>query len=183
MTLDDFKWHGMDFSQSQLSKEKLMGMLGVNKNAELKKIKAQMIIETVAWTGFLAVYYDFFDGHLKPATWNALLVLAVGLVLVHNLLSYRITNNPVNGSNILDSLRNYLVKIKRYAYVSIGARVTALLTVFGFFMSSLEAFEPRHYWALICLGVLVLVQALVLWKTWSKRIVTIANAYGEVLSS
>ena len=186
MNLEDLKWSNWSdsgFPNEKISKQKLIGMLAVNKNPVLKRIKIQLIIESIAWTGFLAIYYDFFDGHLRTWYWNVLLIFAVGLLLIHNLLGYQVTNNPINGMNILDSLRKYLKKIRKYAYLSISARVFAIVIVFGYFLSALDAFEVRHYWSLGFLMVLVTIQAYLLWKVWSKRIDFITSKYDQLVKN
>lgn len=182
MNLDDLKWRNANFEDEQVTKGALLNMLNVNNHPTLKKIKSQMIIESVAWIGFLAFYYDFFDGHLKPVLWNLLLIIAVGLLLIHNLLGYQVTNNPINGHNILDSLRNYLKKIRSYSYLSISTRVFALIIIFGYFLSGVESFESRHYWSIGLLPLFVLTQVYFLWRVWSKRINTISSKYGQLIN-
>ena len=183
MNLDDLKWSNEDFANEQISKEKLLGMLHVNRHPVLKRIKIQLIIESIAWTAFLGLYYDLFDGHLRPWTWNVLLISAVGLLLIHNLLGYRVTDNPVNGSNILDSLRSYLKRIRKYAYLSIGARVFAISIIYGYFLSALEVFEVRHYWSLGFFLILVTIQVYALWRVWSERINTITMKYDQLIQN
>lgn len=182
MKLDDLKWSNSGFDNEQISKEKLIGMLNVNKHPVLKRIKIQLIIESIAWASFLAIYYDFFDGHLRTWFWNALLILSIGMLLIHNLLGYQVTNNPINGRNILDSLRRYIKRIRIYAYLSISARVFAIIIIFGYFLSALDAFEVRHYWSLGFLLALVFIQAYLLWRVWSNRISFIKLKYDQLLN-
>ena len=182
MNLDDLKWSNSKFANEQISKEKLIGMLSVKKHPVLKSIKIQLIIESIAWTSFLAIYYDFFDGHLRTWFWNVLLIFAIGLLLIHNLLGYQVTNNPINGINIVDSLRSYLKRIRKYAYLSISSRIFAIIIIFGYFLSALDAFEVRHYWSLGFLLALVLIQAYFLWRVWSKRIYFITSKYDQLVN-
>lgn len=179
--LENLKSNYVAAEAEQFSNEDLIAMLSVNKHPSLKGIRNQLIIESIFWIGFLAFYYDMFDGHLKPTLWNVLLVLAVGFLLVHNLLGYRITNNPINGSNITRSLMNYLNRIRKYAYLSISARVFALLILFGYFFSGLESIESRHYWSIGAIGLIVAIQVYFLWRVWSKRIASITSSYAELV--
>lgn len=112
--MEDLKWHNFPFDEDKISKDELLGMLRVNKHPILKRIKNQLIIENIAWTCFLAIYDDFFDGHLRISFCNGILILAVGMLLIHNLLGYKVTNNPINGKNILDSLKAYLKNMPTY---------------------------------------------------------------------
>src|SRR5699024_5390209 len=107
MNLENLKSTFNSASQAPISKEALLRMLNVNRHPSLKAIRIQLMIESIAWIIFLACFYNFFDGHLKPAIWTIALVLAVGLLLVHNAAGYKITNNPINGINIVESLANY----------------------------------------------------------------------------
>lgn len=182
MNLDELKWSNSTFASEEISKEKLIDMLSVNKHPVMKRIKIQLIIESIAWTSFLAIYYDFFDGHLRTWDWNVLLIVAIGLLLIHNLLGYQVTNNPINGINILDSLRNYLNKIRKYAYLSISARIFAVIVMFGYFSSTIDAFEVRHYWSLGFVLMLVSIQAYILWRVWSKRINFITSKYDQLVN-
>lgn len=84
--------------------EELRKMLQENRHPVLKGIRLQMIIETTAWTIFLFVYYDMFDGHRKPLYLNALLVTAVLLLLLHSITGYLSAKNLVSGNNLKQSL-------------------------------------------------------------------------------
>lgn len=182
MNLDDFKWKNTSFTDEQISNETLVSMLGVNKHPVLKKIKTQLIIESITWTAFLAVYYDFFDGHLRSGLWNSLLVVAICLLLIHNMLGYRVTNNPISGNNISKSLSNYLQKIRKYAYVSVTARVVAILIIHGYFLSAMDQLETRHYWITVFLTLLIVIQVVFLWRIWSKRINLITTKYKQLVN-
>jgi len=180
-SLEDFKSKYGTVEEEQFSKEDLISMLRVNKHPSLKRIRNQLMIESIFWIGFLAFYYDFFDGHLKPFLWNVLLVLAIGLLLIHNLLGYQVTHNPINGSNIIKSLMNYLNRIRKYAYLSISTRVFAVLILFGYFLSGIESLESQHYWSIGLIGLTVVIQIYFLWRVWSKRIDSITSSYSDLL--
>ena len=133
-----------------------------------KSIKAQLIIETVFWTVFTAVYYDFFDGHLKSVFWNFLLLAAVCFILTHNALGFKIVNNPINGQTIVESLKNYQSRIKTYAVVSIVSRVLAIAILLGYFISTITLTNEK----IISLGFIAFifpVQIYLLNRVWKKR--------------
>lgn len=181
MNLENLKSNFNSSSPSPVSKEALLSMLDVNQHPALKKIRIQLMIESIAWIVFLACYYNFFDGHLKPAIWNIALVLAVGLLLVHNAAGYQITNNPINGINIAESLANYYHRLKKYAYVSIASRALAIGILFGYFLSGLESLEQRHYISMGVGAVVIAIQVFLLWRIWSKRIATISSRYEQII--
>src|SRR5690554_1753414 len=181
MDLENLKSNFNSASQAPISKEALLRMLNVNQHPSLRAIRIQLMIESIFWITFLACFYNFFDGHLKPPIWNIALVLAVGLLLVHNAAGYKITNNPINGINIVASLSNYYHRLKKYAYLSIASRALAISIMFGFFMSGLESFGQRHYISMGLAGVVIAIQVFVLWRIWSKRISTITSRYEQII--
>ena len=181
MNLENLKSNFNSSSSSPISKEALLSMLNVNNHPALKAIKIQLMIESIAWIIFLACFYNFFDGHLKPVIWNIALVLAVGLLLVHNVAGYQITNNPINGINIAESLTNYYHQLKKYAYLSIASRALAIAILFGYFMSGLESLEQRHYITMGVAGAVIGIQVFVLWRIWAKRISTITSRYEQIV--
>jgi hypothetical protein len=181
MNLEELKSNFNSPSPSPISKDTLLTMLDVNQHPTLKAIKIQLMIESIVWILFLACFYNFFDGHLKPAVWNIALVLAVGLLLVHNAAGYLVTNNPINGINIAESLTNYYKRLKKYAYLSIASRALAIGILFGYFLSGLQSLEQRHYISMGVAGVVIVIQVLLLWRIWSKRISTITSRYEQIV--
>lgn len=181
MNLENLKSNFNSSSPAPINKEALLSMLDVNRHPALKTIRIQLMMESIIWIVFLSCFYNFFDGHLKPAVWNIALVLAVGLILVHNTAGYLITNNPINGKNIAESLTNYYHQLKKYAYLSIVSRALAISILFGYFLSGLESLEQRHYISMGVAGVVIAIQVFVLWRIWSKRISTITEKYGQIV--
>lgn len=181
MELDDLKSSFRNAGKGQLSRSSLEKMMLGHHHPVLKGIRRQLIIESVLWTLFLAVYYDFFDGHLKSPAWNMLLVLSVAGMLVHNVLGYRVSRNPIKADNILRSLEKYLNQIRKYSKVSIASRVLAIAMLFGYFISTIELTEEK-YWSLGLLGLIFPVQAYLLNIVWSKRINTVNEVYQKLKS-
>ncbi len=181
MNLENLKSSYKSQNFEEVSKDVLMNMVAVNQHPILRGIRRQLIIESIGWLAFLALYYNLFDGHLRPVYWNILLILAVGLVMVHNLLGYRITNNPVNGSNLLESLRNYLKRMRRYSNVSISTRVLAIAMIFGFFLSTADFAGPRSYWIVFGMLLVLVIQIYLLHRMWSKRIRIITEKYRQFM--
>ena len=174
MDLEALKSDYINAGKEKMDRERLRGMINANRHPVLKRIKIQLILESSLWACFLAVYYNFFDGHLKSPLWNSLLVIAVVLLLVHNFLGYRIANNPINGPNIRLSLKNYLKRIRKYSIISMITRVMAIIIIFGYFLSSVESYESKHYWSFVFFILLIGIQIYLLKRIWFKRINKIA---------
>jgi len=180
MNLDELKFGNTKLSNETYSKNKLAGMIHTSQHPILKRIRIQLTIETIGWSLFLALYYNLFDGHLRSPLWNGLLILAICLLLIHNLMGYRVINQPVNGLNILESLRNYVGKVRKYAMVSISTKVLGFTIILGYFMSTLSTFQSRHYWGILIILIFLLAQVLVLWRIWSHRINQIQSRYEQL---
>lgn len=183
MDLEELKSDYLKAGKEKMDKEHLHRMISANRHPVLRRIKIQLILESSFWAIFLAVYYNFFDGHLKSPLWNSLLIISVVLILVHNLLGYRITNIPINKPNVRLTLKNYLERIRKYAIISMFTRVLAITMIFGYFMSSIEAYENKHYWSLVFLILLITIQIYLLKSVWSKRINRVALTYEQLSSN
>lgn len=135
----------------------------------LKGIRKQLIIETVIFTLFLFVYYDFFDGHRKPLFANVVLVMGLLVAIIHNILGYVLTRRPVMGDTIKESLKVKLASLKTYAVVSVGCRVLVAGCLLLFFMQVVR-FTMEKYWMLAAILLVFIVQLVLLGRIWMKRI-------------
>lgn len=169
MELDDLKSDWKNLTSDTKPTEDLRQMIQENNHPVLKGIKKQLVIETALFTILLLAYYSGFDGSQKPLYANIVLVAAILLVIVHNILGYLSAQNIVAGSNLKESLKNYLTKVKRYALVSVASRVIAFICLIAFFGSTVSFSGSKH---LVLLGVLLIVsvQVFFLSKIWKKRI-------------
>lgn len=168
MEIEHLKSDFQNAGKTSVNKENIQKMIEDNNHPVLKSIKKQLLIETVLWAIFLAVYYNIFDGHLKSALWNILLVVAVLFILVHNALGFKITSNPINGETILESLKNYQTKIQRYAMISIVTRVLAIAILLGYFMSTIT-FTQEKLFSLGLIALIFPIQIYLLQRVWAKR--------------
>lgn len=153
---------------------KSMGNLGKMRHPSnhpvLKKIRLQLIIESLLWAFILIVFYDFFDGHLRSFFWNVLLAISIILLLTHNFLGYLLVQKPINDDNIKSSLKGYLVKIKKYSIVSIVSRVLTVV-IFMLYLTSNSNWDVDKLWTFIGFFILlILTQIFLLGKIWHKRI-------------
>lgn len=141
----------------------------------LKRVRRQLIIETIAYTFFLLAYYDLFDGDQKPLYVNALLVAAMLFALVHTLTGYKLAKAGIAGNDIRQALRNQLSKLKGYAFISVVSRALAAGCLL-FFFTSIITFTVEKYWLLAAILVIFVIQLLLLSKVWLNRIKQIKNA-------
>jgi hypothetical protein len=168
MKLGNLKSVYQNTGKVALNKENIQKMISENNYPVAKSLKKQLLIETVLWTIFIAVYYDIFDGHLKSLFWTLLLVAAVAFVLVHNALGFYVINNPINGETILESLKNYQNKIKNYTVVSIVSRVFAIAILLGYFISTIT-FTKEKIISLSFIFLVFPIQIYLLYRVWAKR--------------
>jgi len=135
----------------------------------LKDIRRQLLFETVGFTLFLLVYYDFFDGDRKPLYANLLLAGAMLLVIGHNIAGYRLVRRGVNDGSIRHSLEERLSHIKTFAFVSIAARVL-IMTCMCIFFISVIAPDTQLYRLLAMVAAIFAIQITLLSRIWRRRI-------------
>lgn len=160
-------WQQM--SAGQRSNTELHAMMKESTHPVLKRIRKQLIIETIAFTAFLFVYYDFFDGDRKPVYANVLLVSAMVLVILHNILGYIMAKRSIDGDNLKQSLQHQLAKMKTYAVLSIAARILMVNCLLLFF-ASVITFTTQKNWLLAGIIAIMTVQLVLLAAIWLKRI-------------
>lgn len=135
----------------------------------LKGIRRQLIFETVGFTLFLLVYYDFFDGDRKPLYANLVLAGAMLLVIGHNIIGYRLAGRGIKDSDIRQSLEERLSGIKAYAIASIATRVL-VMTCLCIFFTSVVRLDTQRYQLLALIAVIFAIQIALLSRIWWKRI-------------
>jgi hypothetical protein len=169
MEQDAFKsaWQGMDANRK--TNKELSSMMQESAHPVLKRIRKQLILETVSFTAFLLVYYNAFDGDRKPFSANMLLVMAMLFVIAHNIMGYILTRRPVNGNTVKQSLNKQLLKLKTYAAVSVASRVLSAACLLLFF-TSVITFTTNKYWMLAAIILLFVIQIIVLSGIWIKRV-------------
>lgn len=160
-------WQGI--TTNRKTNMELNSMMRESGHPVLKRIRKQLILETLSFTVLLFVYYDFFDGDRKPFYANVLLVTAILFVLLHNIVGYVLTKHPVKGNSIKQSLENQLLKLKAYAAVSVASRVLTVACLLLFF-TSVITFTTDKYWMLAAIILLLVIQIALLSGIWMKRI-------------
>jgi hypothetical protein len=147
----------------------LIAMLRDGQHPVLKHIRRQLIIESIAFTIFLSLYYNLFDGDRKPLYANLLIAGSMLLVIIHNILGYVFTKRSITGNTIKQSLEHHLVTLKKHAVLSIMCRALMAGCLLAFF-ASVISFNTSKYWALAAIVAIFLVQLIALWGIWLKRI-------------
>jgi hypothetical protein len=148
------------------------------KNPVLKDIRRQLTIESIAYTIFLIVYYNIFDGNNKSFLLNAILVISVSFILLHNISGYIITKNNVYATNLKQSLTTYLKRIKRFAVLAIVSRALAFSGIMLFFMANITWTSGKYYLLVLIIGLLG-IQIFSLRKIWAGRINKIRRILAE----
>lgn len=174
MNMDEFKSAWNDASGNMPPQRPV-----IIKNPVLQQVKRQLLIEGGAWTVFLAVFYDFFDGDRKPLYLNILLVAAILLMQVHNLVGYLAARNVISAGNLKTSLRTYAAKLRAFGLTAAGCRLAAIGILLWFF-TSVITFTTAKYWLLAGATALVLVQAYAQYRIWTGRAKRVEEAVASL---
>ena len=161
------EWQGM--ATAPKSNEALKSMMLERAHPVLKRIRRQLIIEIIAFTVFLLVYYDFFDGNRKPVYANVLLVMGLLFVVINNIAGYMLTRMPAAGNTIKQQLASHLTKIKTFSIITILIRMLAAGCLLLFFTSAIKFTEVK-YWILTAVILVLVIQLTLLSRIWAKRI-------------
>ena len=158
----------------------IQSMIQVGDHPVLKRIRRQLIIETVAFAALLLVYYDIFDGDRKPFVANVLLVAGLVLSIVHNLIGYRLTGSRLQGGTLIASVQKQLAKMKTYAVFSVLSRGMAGGCLL-FFFSMAITYTTNKYWILAGIVLLFVIQLFLLYRVWARRIGELQQTVGNLL--
>ncbi|WP_276484332.1 hypothetical protein [Paraflavitalea pollutisoli] len=159
------------------NQENIRKMMIANNHPVQQAIRKQLIIETLAFTGLLAVYYNIFDGHEKPLFANILLVAALLVAILHNIIGYRFSRQQVRGNNLQQSLTAAITKWRNYAIGSIASRAVTATCLLVFFTTIIQL-TPVKTWLLVGAIVVCAGQLLLLIRLWVRRISQLKQATG-----
>ena len=146
----------------------------------MNRIRIQIIIETTAFTLFLLVFNDFFDGDQKPiyATW--LLGSALAFAILSNLIWYKFIRFHPTGNNISELLHRRIAAMKTYAWISIGSRIFLALSLLLFF-TTVITLSATKYWILAGIISVFIVQMALLIRVWTRRISRLSEIYDSFI--
>ncbi|MEO8236927.1 MAG: hypothetical protein ABI793_12725 [Flavobacterium sp.] len=157
------------FPKNDMELEK---MTLIKNHPVLKKIKVKLIIETLAISIFLLVYYSGFDGAKKPIYANILLIFSGIAYITKGLLSLQSIQKPIQGKNLKKSIYSYYKRIKIISKISLIITVLYTCSLLLFFGSAIN-FKEEKKWILL-FGIIVLIQTIFLssriWKSWLEKL-------------
>ncbi len=160
-------WQGLN--PEPKSNAELQSMMKERRHPVLKGIRIQLIIEIAAYTVFLFVYHDIFDGDRKPLYVNILLAAAALLLIMLSIIGYSLTRSSIEGNNLKQSLDAHLFKMKIYAVVCVASRMLWAICLLLFFVSAIHL-DAKKYWILACATGVFTVQLIILSRIWTGRI-------------
>lgn len=128
-----------------------------------------MILEIISLGLFLGVYYDFFDGAKRPWHINALLVAAVGFVIVQNVAGYIFSRRALEGDHLQDMVQRHIRGIQTFAVVSVVSRGGMVICLLVFFCFGIVMTDSK-IWMLVVISVVAAAQMIWLGTIWRKRI-------------
>lgn len=167
-------WEGMPVSRT--SPAALRGM--IHRHPARMAMRKQLLFEMIPLVLFLIVYYDFFDGGLKPWYINALLVGAVAFVILLNTAGYIFSRQALQGAHLQEMVHRHLHQLRRFAIVSVASRVGMVACLLVFFCYGILLTEKK-IWLLAIIGLTTTVQAVWLGSIWKKRIRQIRETVEE----
>lgn len=177
MEIDDLKSDWKNAGKNVIEEDGLKRMTSINHHPTLKKIRRELLINTLILVGFLAVYYDAFDGQNKPIWLNMLLVTSACLYTINNFIGYLMIKNPVKAGNILVSIRKQVLLLRRLSITTLLSSVLYSITFIAFFSITIE-FSPAKYIILAVMVIIFVVTRYFSYKRWIDQI----NHFGQVLT-
>ena len=127
----------------------------------------------------LLVYFDWFDGHLKPVGVNVLLGCSLVLLIAHDLMVYRSINLHLKGANLRYALHTLLTDLRFQAKVATGCMGLFYIAFMAFMMVNVEFTQTK----LMMLSAILLICGFGLWMTgrwWQKRIHHLKRCISEL---
>lgn len=172
MELNELKSGWQNAGNSEKNSSELERMTKISRLPMVKRIRRKLIIETIVLSFFLAVYYDWFDGHQKPLYANLLLSSAVLLYILHDVVGYISLTRPVMNNSLRLSLQQLLVRIKRLSVVSLFLSFVYSVCIIVFFTSVISFTREKSF---ILLGLILVLTQLAhlsykLWRSWIKKL-------------
>ena len=145
----------------------------------IKHIKRRLWIEASAMFLLLFVYFDWFDGHLKPVWVNVLLGCSLVLLIGHDLLLYRTVNLHLQGVSLKQSLYRLLSDLRFHAIIATGFIGLFYVAFISFMTINIDFTQAK----LMMLSVILLISGVGLWMTgkwWQKRIWNVKECISEL---
>lgn len=169
MNTEEFKKEWQSIKTPQVDLDRLREMTMEKTHPVLSGIRRQLTIELIGWSTFLVICFTGLDADQKTVFTNIILLISVTLPMACNLHGYKLSKNIIAGSDITSSLQNRIGAFKRYAVASVVLRITLIIGVDYFFVSSININEGRIM--LLAAGAVFLTFPIyILVRIWTKRI-------------
>jgi hypothetical protein len=179
MELDELKSSWQSAGGAFKIEADILTMTRISNHPSLKRIRRKLVFEAIILAFMLVVYYDWFDGDKKPVYANVLLVSSLLLYIINDIVGYISMLNPVSGINIKDSIKNYLIRIKRLAICSLLVSFLYSVCLILFFTSVIKFTKEKNF---ILLAMFIILTQLMLWsyRVWRNRIRSLSDQVKEL---
>lgn len=172
-------WQAQDLADT--SPAKLKDLVRKAKHPGLARLRKSLIWESVFWSALVILFYDAFDGHLKPWWINALLVLVVLSLVAHHYSGIQLLRRQKVNESLANSLALYRAQLWRFAKINIALRLLAMVSLIFFFSYGLVWNDSKYM--LLCLFVLILIgQLYALYHIWRRRMASLDEYWEEEAS-
>ena len=169
MELDDIKQAWRDVPGKGRDLSQLEGMLRQKSYPVLSASRRQLIVESLGFAVFLFCYYSMFDGMERPLWANGILICSLLLQLFYGYRGYVLQARARSGRNLLTDLLDFGIRLRAYRREMVVARGCFAAGLLLFFCYGLDVSGARA-WALGLILAGFVVQLLLLYRAWSKRI-------------
>ncbi|MCS3798968.1 RNA polymerase sigma factor [Niastella sp. OAS944] len=143
-------------------------MLSDRSHPTLKRLNKRLIIETVAFTIFLFLYYVFFSINPKPLFLEILLAGTLFFSILNNFIPYRLLKKTVRGNDIKSTLQYYLFKIRSHTAFFVIGRLMVIASLF-LFTTFVTTNNPVQFAIIAFMILLVIIQIVLFSRYWTKR--------------
>jgi len=178
MDLDGLKsvWQSQEIPAKSMTQ--MREMVREGRHPALARTRKMLVYEAIAWGLFLVVFYNAFDGHLKPIWLNGLLVVAFLFLLAHHVLGIRLMSKHKANESLAVSLEHYRTALKRFAQVNFISRLLAIGSLLFFFLYGIE-WNTKKYFLSAGFVLIIVIQLYALNRIWLSRISDLAAYWQE----
>ena len=144
-------------------------MTKIQHHPSFKQIRKRLIIEAFFILSFALIYWEAFDGHLKPIIANIALFIGMLVYLGNHLLSLWWLPKVFSGETIKASIQQYSKRLQLIASLSMATSFTFGLCLIYFFSSTIQ-FTINKYLILAGIIATLIVFIYFSYRIWKGRI-------------
>ena len=181
MDINQLKSNWKNSGEAGYSQNDLAAMTKINHHPVLRKLRLQLIIESVLLTFVLFMYYDGFDGHLKPVYVNVLIASSIFLFILNDVIAFLIIQNPVREQNLKESVLKQLGLLKGISVFSMLSMVFYGSSLLVFFTSTI-VFTDQKYMILGGIILTFIIMIFFSYRQWKHKIDVLTKISSEFLS-